>query len=369
MNGNVAHGARLIFVGLVVQRQERRQPVALNAQIVDVVAGQQPRIVRAMRHMACRAAFCLHRQMVEDERPAFLCMALQADLVLRRADLRGFRQAAVHVVTVLALHQAFVHPVVEGTVKIGNRVGVAAVAQGRGLRLQQRDLLFRLMGRMARDATHVGLVMHRTLEVRMSGAMARLTACTHLLCGRSLEGEDFRFVAATFHVGGARTMTRFTAMPLLPRALLEIGQVRVPMLSGFNLLVLIFVAGLAGVGPDILGAGGWREGCLRIRVRRLSLRRYCGVQKAGQKKRNEDSGDRSALGQHRIAPNYRPRKVSELSERRSPRVPPLVGQVNAYAKTASAFFAAYERTSDQVNIPILSQNSPRLARMQPPKRT
>src|ERR1017187_4420510 len=156
-----------------------------------------------MRHMACRAAFGLHGQMVEDERPAFFCMALQADLVMPRADPRGFRQAAVHVVTVLALDETFVHPVVEGTVKVGNRVGVAAVAQGRSLRLQQRDLLFRLMRRVARDATHVGLVMHRTLEVRMSGAMARLTACTHLLCGRSLEGKDFRLVAAPSTWAGA----------------------------------------------------------------------------------------------------------------------------------------------------------------------
>ena len=45
VNGNVAHGARLIFSGLVVQGQERREPVALNAQIVNVVAGQEPRIV------------------------------------------------------------------------------------------------------------------------------------------------------------------------------------------------------------------------------------------------------------------------------------------------------------------------------------
>src|ERR1035441_4364523 len=106
------------------------------------------------------------------------------------------------------------------------------------------------MRRVARDATHVGLVMHRTLEVRMSGAMARLTACTHLLCGRSLEGKDFRLVASTVHVGGARTMTRFTAMPLLPRALLGIGPVSFSKFKCFNLLVLIFVAGLAGVRPD-----------------------------------------------------------------------------------------------------------------------
>src|ERR1035441_3455129 len=130
VNGNVAHGARLIFIGLVVQRQERREPVALNAQIVNVVAGQEPRIVRAMRHMACRAAFGLHGQMVEDERPALLRMAFEADLVLRRADLRGFWQAAVNVVTVLALHQSFVHPMMEGTVKVGNRVGVLEEANG-----------------------------------------------------------------------------------------------------------------------------------------------------------------------------------------------------------------------------------------------
>src|SRR5664280_874949 len=129
-------------------------------------------------------------------------------------------------------------------------------------------------------------------------------------------------------------------MPLLPRTLLEIGQIRVPMLSGFNLLVLVFVAGLAGVGPDVLGAGGWREGCLWIRVRRLSVRRYCGVQKAGQEQCKEDSGDRSALGQHHIAPNYRPRKVSGLSERWSPRVPPLVGQVNACTKHLEPFLLA-----------------------------
>src|ERR1019366_8266714 len=134
-------------------------------------------------------------------------------------------------------------------------------------------------------------------------------------------------------VGGARTMTGFTAMPLLSCALLEIGRIRVPMLSGFNLLVLVFVAGLAGVGPVDPGAGVWSEGRLLIRVRRLSLRRYCGVQKAGQEQCKEDSGDRSALGQHHIAPNYRPRKVSGLSERWSPRVPPLVGQVNACTKT------------------------------------
>src|SRR5208337_299276 len=84
MNGCVAHGAGLIFLGLVVRRSQwaqRRSAVTLQAQQVDLGHAQEARIRRAVRRMAAHAAFRLHRHVLIDEGSLLFGVTLVADRV------------------------------------------------------------------------------------------------------------------------------------------------------------------------------------------------------------------------------------------------------------------------------------------------
>jgi hypothetical protein len=107
MNRAVAHGARLIFLRLVVCRPDRpqtRKAMALQAQQIDLAHAQETRIRRAMRSMATGAAFGFDRHVLVHERALLVGMALVAN---RFSTLRGAHLAqsgrAVHVVAVAAL--------------------------------------------------------------------------------------------------------------------------------------------------------------------------------------------------------------------------------------------------------------------------
>jgi len=84
----MTYSAGLVLIGLVVERWRARRSkvqrcrVTLQAQRVDIVAGEQPRVWRAMREMAGSATLGLQRRMLVHKRAGSLGMALGADRVL-----------------------------------------------------------------------------------------------------------------------------------------------------------------------------------------------------------------------------------------------------------------------------------------------
>src|SRR5262249_29077507 len=93
--------------------------VALQAKQVYLCAFQQSRIGRTVWHVACRAAFDLHGFVFIHERSRFVRMAFETNLILRsRSPQLPRKESAMRVMTIGALHQAFVHSMMERPVEL-----------------------------------------------------------------------------------------------------------------------------------------------------------------------------------------------------------------------------------------------------------
>src|SRR5208282_1839149 len=163
----VAQGAGLILLRLVVEARHRGRPevqsqgMALQAEDVHLAALQQPRIRRAVGHVASNAALDLHDFMLVDERTSLVRMALETDRILRgaRAQLVS-QEAAVGIVAIRAADQSLVHPVVKGATELLFDLDVAAVTKLRLLFPHQEFRLLGMVRRMAVHAAHVVLQVH-----------------------------------------------------------------------------------------------------------------------------------------------------------------------------------------------------------------
>ena len=175
MNRRVAQGAGLILLRLIVEAWSWRRPwpgrirregMALQAQQVHLGALQQARIRRAVRRMARGAAFDLHRFVLVDERPGLVRVALEAHQILRarRAQLPR-QESTVRIVAIVALHESFVHAMVECPVELLLYLLMAAVAEQRRFFLHQELAFFGVVRIVAIDAAHSILQVRRAREV------------------------------------------------------------------------------------------------------------------------------------------------------------------------------------------------------------
>ena len=132
-----------------------------------------------MRNVARLAALRLDGIVLEHEGALFIRVALKADGVLLRGCAHLMRLAgAVRVVTIRAVDKPFVHAMVKGHFELGLFGLVAGDAELR-LRSRQQELpSFRVVRRMARNATDVGLAMQGVdgLEVLGPTRVARFAA-------------------------------------------------------------------------------------------------------------------------------------------------------------------------------------------------
>src|ERR1700682_274027 len=144
VNRSMAHGAGLILLGLIMEGRNRGcshirgKCVALKAQQVHLCAFEKPRIGTAVRRMAGNAPFGLHRRMLVYERPRFVAVALKAGGVLRCRDTElPALKSAVRIVAIIALHEPFVHAMVEGARELLLDLQMAAVTKLGGFLLHQ----------------------------------------------------------------------------------------------------------------------------------------------------------------------------------------------------------------------------------------
>ncbi len=155
--------------------------------------------------------------MLVDERASFVGVALEADGILRGscADLPG-QKTSVGIVAVIALHEAFVHTVMEGAIELLLHFLVAAIAKQRRLFLHQELAFLRMVRRVAVYAAHVVLQVRGTsvVAVLLSVRVASQAACADFLGRGILECKDLRFIAATVDVSFPWTVACFAAVPL-----------------------------------------------------------------------------------------------------------------------------------------------------------
>lgn len=144
MNLDVTQRARLELTLLVVKRRDSRGHagrtlasrieigigVALQAEQVHVAEFHQVYVGRPVGHVAGLASFHLHRLMLEHERSLLICVACKTDGVLCRGSAYLFGpDRSVGIVAIAALHQAFVHTMVERHLKLWPLLEMARIAK------------------------------------------------------------------------------------------------------------------------------------------------------------------------------------------------------------------------------------------------
>ena len=132
--------------------------MTLETQKVHLADAQIARIGRPVRRVTTAAAFCLHRNVLVNERPCFICVAFFTDRVptWHGSDLPK-RRGSVDVVAVGTFNEAFVHAVVKGFGEVGLCCCVAAIAKSR-LRARQEVLgFFRVVRGVAIDTSDVAV--------------------------------------------------------------------------------------------------------------------------------------------------------------------------------------------------------------------
>ena len=122
--------------------------VALQAKEPAIPPQEQVLVHTSMRIVAGHASFDLDRSVFVNKRAALLHVALDTGLIVamrlvqhfrRLPHAEGGREAAVRVVTVAAVHEAFIHAVLTGQVKLRPYIRMAPVAR-LGLTLGQEVL-------------------------------------------------------------------------------------------------------------------------------------------------------------------------------------------------------------------------------------
>jgi len=132
---------------------------------------------------------------------------------------------------------------------------VAGVAQ-LNLCSYQQVLQFCVMHGVAGCAGDTVLIVCGTHEFTLLwvGFVAGHATLCDCFRPHSFEVEYLALVASSVHMSGAGSMARFAAMTLFATNLAQPGCV---MRTRFDVLELIFVAALAGIGADVFRTTGW----------------------------------------------------------------------------------------------------------------
>ena len=154
--------------------ERARAIVALEAQREYHRPLQQPGIHRPVRVMAALATIYANRRVLEKERTALVCVALQARLFVAlclfhhsRAQSRAprGRSRSVWIMAIRTLNNSFVDPVFERHGELRSHRGVAGIAEVRLLLRQQKLRCRCLMNGMATAADDVGQRMRGPADI------------------------------------------------------------------------------------------------------------------------------------------------------------------------------------------------------------
>jgi hypothetical protein len=297
----VAHRARLILSGLVVERGRARRcsihirRMTAKAQEVDVVDLQQAGVGRAMRRVTRQAAFIgLHRSVLENERPHFVSVAFGADRELTGGSshlVTGL--GPVRIVTVAALNESDIDTVPVRPGEFGLLRGMAPVAQlSLWFHQQEVDVLGSVGTVTVRACDAIGEVLGFGEVLGLQAGLVALGAdrC-RLRRTQLLKTNDLGDVSAAINMGLRRSVTGLASM----LATLEQRRMR----RTREMLVPDFlVAGLANVGVGILAIcrTGKSGGRLRRGITRGFLGWNCTAQAPSCQECSQNERERSVAG-------------------------------------------------------------------------
>ena len=126
-----------------------------------------------MRIVARTASFRSDWRVLINKRTCLFRMALHTDSIPGDAASQFLLlECPVWVMTIAAVHQAFVHLMVERLRKSGLDVSVAGIAELRLRNLEKASLASKFMNAMATHATNVRISVCGTLEIRMGRGVA-----------------------------------------------------------------------------------------------------------------------------------------------------------------------------------------------------
>src|SRR5215813_8161292 len=168
-----------------------------------------------MRRMASYATLCLDRLVLKYERPLFVNMACETDVVspCRRAQLLA-DEPTMRVVTIRTLNCSLFHSMVERHVELRFDFLVTAVTQS-GLSLSQQKLILdSVMSRVATQTAQIALAMGRTREVYVISArrVAFQAALVDFFRRRGFEAENLLGIAGVVDVAGSSAVTSFASL-------------------------------------------------------------------------------------------------------------------------------------------------------------
>ena len=226
-----------------------------------------------MWRVARQAPLCLDWSVLVYEWSARLRVALGADCILVGCGLDVVvSKGAVHIMTVAALYQPLIYPVVKRHIERRLHVGVAPKAKCWLRSLKQRFPVAFGVHAVATHTTHAGLRMRRTIEVGMRSRMATQALGIHIP-GRGLSGiEDLGHVPTASHV-----LTACPVAVLAGHSIVAVHQRHFGVRVIGESLYHLFVARSADFRAYKLGMNGYigsgsRFGA-RIGFRRLSSER------------------------------------------------------------------------------------------------
>ena len=157
----------------------------------------------------------------------------------------------MRVMAVCALHQTFVHAMVEGPGELLLLVEVAAVAKQRLLFLHEKLALFGVVGIVAVCAADIVLQMRRAAKITVLFAVLVTieATCADVRGGSILKRENLCLVPAALHVRFPGPVAGFAAMPFRPLLGIQRGhKVRRCLVVFVEILRRhVLVAGLAGL--------------------------------------------------------------------------------------------------------------------------
>jgi len=189
--------------------------------------------------------------MFKDERPGLVGMAGEAYRVLggSRPQLPG-QKPTVRIMAIAACNQSFIYPVMVRLRKVWFHFEVAGVAQHRLAGFHQMSLHFGGVHRVTVHASNVVLEVLRAKKVRVlfSELMALQTLLARFLPGEFFEADDLAYISG-LGVLFSGTVAGFAALPL--HAMMLVEQ-RLPMGSAIVGLANVLMAGLAGIGANVL---------------------------------------------------------------------------------------------------------------------
>lgn len=209
---------------------------------------------RTVRRVTGLTALGLDSRVFEYKWTLLVAVAVETDGVLSRRVTKLSARARMCVMTICAVHQAFVDAVTKRLIEIRFDLLVARVAQVPGLVHQEILGVLWPMNVVTGSAADASPGVNGTIEggVFLVGFVTRHATFRRLFLRLAFKSKYLAFISTAFDVCRTWTVAGFASMPGVTATLVESCFV---VRTHFNLFELLLVTSLAGVRANVLVLG------------------------------------------------------------------------------------------------------------------